>query len=118
SCPMCNEENETMDHLFFSCVVSKEVREKGLKWQGISRAALDWQKEIEWAERNAKGRSADAQLYRVTLACVVYHIWRERNMRIFQGQQQLNQVLVRHIVQEVISRGLMKNRLVKKLETL
>lgn len=39
-----------------------------LKWQGISRTALDWQKEIEWAEGNAKGRNVDAQLYRVTLA--------------------------------------------------
>ncbi|XP_016507264.2 uncharacterized protein LOC107824955 [Nicotiana tabacum] len=118
SCPMYNEENETMDHLFFSCVVSKEVWGKVLKWQGISRTALDWQKDIEWAERNAKDRNVDAQLYRVTLACVVYHIWRERNMRVFQGQQQQNEVLVRHIIQEVTSRGLMKNRPVKKLETL
>lgn len=43
-------------------------------------------------------------------------------MRVFQGQQQPNEVLVRHIIQEVtsrgLSRGLIKNGLVKKLETL
>lgn len=46
------------------------------------RATMTWEDELVWAVQHAKGKSSKTEVYRMMLAAVVYHIWRERNVRI------------------------------------
>ncbi|XP_070040460.1 uncharacterized protein [Nicotiana tomentosiformis] len=80
-CPLCLTQNESINHIFFQCDMSIQVWCKLLQWQGINRAAMPWLEELKWAEDYARGRSATAEIYRMTLASGVYHLWIERNQR-------------------------------------
>lgn len=73
-CELCNEENETIPHLFFECRMSKEIWGRLLKWQGFQRSVLKWDEEIEWTVREINGKKAIAEVYRMTLAGCVYYI--------------------------------------------
>ncbi|XP_009623361.1 uncharacterized protein [Nicotiana tomentosiformis] len=115
TCSLCNNEEETTDHLFFSCPYSSRVWIAMLRWQGIHRQAMTWTNEIEWAERYYKGRSTTAELYKLILADSLYYIWQERNGRIFKGEQRSEAVLSKVITQDVHGRGASKQRLQRRL---
>ncbi|XP_019245211.1 PREDICTED: uncharacterized protein LOC109225074 [Nicotiana attenuata] len=110
SCPICTEAEETIEHLLFNYRITGEIWSKILH-----RAPMEWQREIQWVESNATGNNAAAQVYRLTLACAVYHIWNERNNRIFQDQKKIVEMIVRQIVIEVAIRGSMDSKTGKKI---
>ncbi|XP_070007532.1 uncharacterized protein LOC142165405 [Nicotiana tabacum] len=83
-CPMCNEEEESMKHLFFKCIYTTTIWEKLLQWMNVNRRLMEWSQEIEWACNNFRGRSANAEIYRIALVSCVYYVWQERNHRIFR----------------------------------
>uniref|UniRef100_A0A1S3ZZZ4 Reverse transcriptase zinc-binding domain-containing protein n=1 Tax=Nicotiana tabacum TaxID=4097 RepID=A0A1S3ZZZ4_TOBAC len=85
--PLCNIEEESIEHLFFKCTFAASIWRKLLQWMGINRQAMKWCQEVEWAYSNAKGRSANAEIYRIALAGCVYYVLQERNHRIFRAQQ-------------------------------
>ncbi|XP_075103479.1 uncharacterized protein LOC142178055 [Nicotiana tabacum] len=118
SCPLCNELDESTNHLFFSCRVSTEIWQKLLGWQSIYRHAMDWHNKILWAEANAKDIAAGVEIFRMSMATCVYHIRQERNMRVFQEKGRPNQVLIRLIIQVAICRGSKETRLARTIENL
>ncbi|XP_019242188.1 PREDICTED: uncharacterized protein LOC109222269 [Nicotiana attenuata] len=115
NCPLCNEAEETIDHLLFKCRIAGGIWSKLLQWQGITRTPMEWKREIQWAEGKATGNNAHAQVYRLTLACAVYYIWNERNRRVFQEQQKIVEVIVRQIAQEVAIRGSKNSKTEKRI---
>ncbi|WMV55576.1 hypothetical protein MTR67_048961 [Solanum verrucosum] len=86
-CPLCQEENEDIDHLLFQCNYATRIWGKLLQWLGIAMQVLDWKAEVEWVVANAKGKTAQQEVYRMALAGGVYHIWKERNARVFDTRQ-------------------------------
>ncbi|XP_019238427.1 PREDICTED: uncharacterized protein LOC109218515 [Nicotiana attenuata] len=62
----------------------QKIWSKLLTWQGIKREVWNWKHEIQWAIENTTGKIAKQEIYRMTLACGVYHVWQERNGRIFK----------------------------------
>ncbi|XP_019239056.1 PREDICTED: uncharacterized protein LOC109219090 [Nicotiana attenuata] len=85
--PMCNIEEESIEQLFFKCTFTASIWRNLLQWMGINRQTMKWSQEVERAYNNAKGRSANAEIYRMALAGCVYYVWQER-----QQQQQPNKV--------------------------
>uniref|UniRef100_A0A0V0H2J8 Putative ovule protein n=1 Tax=Solanum chacoense TaxID=4108 RepID=A0A0V0H2J8_SOLCH len=79
---------------------------------------LLWQEEVQWAAVNCRGKSSAAEVYRIAMACSLYYVWQERNMRIFRGKQRTVGAIGRMIIQEVIFRGTLKAKLAKKMESL
>lgn len=77
---------------------------------------MNWEDELQWATLYARGRSLKAEVFRMMLAAAVYHVWRERNYRVFQGTNQSTEILIRHIIQEIHYRGAMKIQIAKWLE--
>ncbi|XP_019224105.1 PREDICTED: uncharacterized protein LOC109205806 [Nicotiana attenuata] len=75
TCSLCQRENETVQHLFFDWEMPATLWQTLLHWQGIKRTKNDWQEELKWIERVAKGKSAGAAICRMVLAAAVYHIW-------------------------------------------
>ncbi|XP_016450093.1 uncharacterized protein LOC107774942 [Nicotiana tabacum] len=79
TCPLCHTEEETIDHLFFKCLFSTQIRTAVLEWQRVHRHAMTWDQELKWAEQYCKGRSSNAEIYRMSLAGSIYYILQERN---------------------------------------
>ncbi|OIT19239.1 hypothetical protein A4A49_60398, partial [Nicotiana attenuata] len=116
SCPLCTREPENAEHLFFKCGMASQIWDSLLEWQGIQRKAKGWYEEVQWAEVHAKGKSANSCIYRVCLVACVYHIWHERNLRIFQGKAMQKEAIIRVIAQEIHSRGSKYKKLDRKLQ--
>ncbi|XP_060200849.1 uncharacterized protein LOC132629134 [Lycium barbarum] len=115
TCPLCDNMDESHNHLFFECSYSMRVWTKLLKWQSITRTVRRWQEEKSWATSNASGRSVQADIYRMCLAGAVYHIWLERNARVFSQGQKEDKALVKQIIQEVFVRASMNRKIAAKL---
>lgn len=84
-CVLCSGHEEDHNHLFFDCVYSAEV------WQAISQRAqirwpnLQWSQAWDWvsAEFNSK-KNPRHNMGMLVLAATVYHLWCERNRRLFK----------------------------------
>ncbi|XP_019246313.1 PREDICTED: uncharacterized protein LOC109225961 [Nicotiana attenuata] len=118
TCSLCNNEEETVDHLFFKCRYASKIWAIMLQWQGIHRQPMVWATELHWAEKHYKGRSTKAELYKLVLAGSIYYIWQERNNRIFKGVQRAETNICRSITQDVHGRGGSKQRIQKRLQEL
>ncbi|KAH0705804.1 hypothetical protein KY285_010327 [Solanum tuberosum] len=100
-CPLCCDVDESIEHLFFLCSYAATVWEKLLMWQGIRRRTMGWTGELHWASTHVNSGSVAADLYRLSLACCIYALWHERNVRIFQNQKTEANILLRRVVQEI-----------------
>lgn len=87
TCILCNEHEETHCHLFFACNYSSPI------WQDISvRDQMVWNPAPwpqTWAatvQRFCNKRNPRHKLVGLALASTVYHLWRERNYRIFNNR--------------------------------
>ncbi|XP_060209486.1 uncharacterized protein LOC132636576 [Lycium barbarum] len=101
-CPLCEVEDESIDHLFFKYELSNGVWCKLLRWQGTNRPVMRWADAVVWMVANVNGKSAAAKMFRAVLAAAVYILWQERNQRVFQGKKRTERVLTRLIIQETI----------------
>ncbi|XP_070004706.1 uncharacterized protein [Nicotiana sylvestris] len=81
TCPLCNTEVETTDHLFFTCSFSTQIWTVILEWLRIYRQVMTWEHELKWAKQHYHGRSANAEIYKMMLAGSIYYKWQERNAR-------------------------------------
>lgn len=43
------------------------------------------EEEVAWAISNSKGTSLRVSIFKISLAAAIYHLWCERNGRIFKG---------------------------------
>ncbi|XP_050233101.1 uncharacterized protein LOC126681596 [Mercurialis annua] len=82
-CMFCNREAETVEHLFFECILSKSIMGKVLHCCLIDRGVYRWRRELSWMSRKAVGKSLLARVRRTAFNCSVYNIWKGRNKSIF-----------------------------------
>ncbi|KAJ6707523.1 REVERSE TRANSCRIPTASE ZINC-BINDING DOMAIN-CONTAINING PROTEIN-RELATED-RELATED [Salix viminalis] len=82
-CVLCRDQDETHNHLFFTCKFSTEV------WTGVnSRSQIRWshlQWPQSWEEASRTFDNMKNPWHRVAgivIASAVYHIWKERNNRM------------------------------------
>lgn len=69
-----------------------------------------WSREQVWVEKHAIGKGAEAQVYRIILACFTYFTWQERNNMIFQNSKRSEDQLVKLVAKEIHGRGNCKVR--------
>lgn len=98
---MCVNEKESLNHLLFMCPYSTSVWKSILNWLGIIRRPGIWVDEVEWAQKNIKGRKPMAEVLGYLLAATVYTLWIERNNRRFNACSSQVEVLIRKIVLEL-----------------
>ncbi|KAH0724791.1 hypothetical protein KY284_000656 [Solanum tuberosum] len=115
TCTLCQLVDEDHDHMFFQCAYAAEVWMGILQWQGITRSAMNWINEIQWAVKYMKGKSSRTLVYRMAMASTIYHIWLERNASIFQQKQQSTSFLIRQIIQGIHGRGIRYPRIATRL---
>ncbi|KAJ6358270.1 hypothetical protein OIU76_000047 [Salix suchowensis] len=83
-CVLCNEHMENHNHLFFSCNYSAKV------WGAIAgKARIIWPR-LEWVlawdlvvDRTRHENMTRQRMVGIAIAASVYHLWQERNKRIY-----------------------------------
>lgn len=84
-CALCQQEEETVQHLFFSCRISSYIWREVMAWSGVSRTAAAWSLEYEYLVSHCSNNSGKQRMYRCVTAVLIYLIWRERNHRRMKG---------------------------------
>ncbi|XP_028067833.1 uncharacterized protein LOC114270499 [Camellia sinensis] len=89
-------------------------RDKGPKvtwiWGGIlaksksNWPSLPWLETVDFAVRSISGTSLKMVILKLSFLCTVYHIWIERNSRIFNKAQKPEEVVTNSIIQMVRGR--------------
>ncbi|XP_050207366.1 uncharacterized protein LOC126656792 [Mercurialis annua] len=103
-CVLCNDDSETIEHLFFHCKFSDVVWRGVLKGCGIRRDLLRWGREISWFTRKFKGRNLRNRLCRLAFCAAVYYIWIERNDAVFKGCRPRDSEVIKKVRFAVCSR--------------
>jgi hypothetical protein len=85
TCPFCDQEAETRDHLLLGCVLTRQVWATCLRWWG----KLHWMPHadtsfVPWLQSKQGGPGKDRDLWTaITLVC--WCLWRHRNDIVFEG---------------------------------
>ncbi|KAJ9552665.1 hypothetical protein OSB04_016710 [Centaurea solstitialis] len=98
SCALCDGCMDSHDHLLFACIYSKEL------WRRIKvEFGLFGFPEIssDIMDHLSDNRGPSKMVHRLALSGTVYHIWRERNRRIFRGIKQVPIVTYRQIRDQI-----------------
>ncbi|GAV83756.1 zf-RVT domain-containing protein, partial [Cephalotus follicularis] len=77
---------ESQDHLFFACSYTKQIWTQVLRKCNINRPILTWTEEIQWMAGQTKGNKPPQTIRKLAFGATVYHIWMERNRRIFKNR--------------------------------
>ena len=105
----CHNGSNSHDHLFFECPYPNQVR-SGLKPKLNLRVVSDnWTDIIRDFGQAAKGKSIWAIIRRLVLVGTVYHLWQERNDRIFKNKRRSYDMVVKTISDDVRSKILSLN---------
>jgi hypothetical protein len=102
-CCFCNQE-ETLNHLFFSCNVMRYVWQKVLQWLHVDHTPLEWTDELIWLTRQSKKKGWKAQLLKVAAAETIYMLWKYRNDICFDNQVH-NTKIEENIINTIVYRG-------------
>lgn len=104
SCPFCDQDLETIDHILMGCVFAREVWFLVLHLLGFSRleptprdtAFQDWWRKA--AKRS--GREARRGINSLIIL-VAWLLWKYRNRCVFDGERPRSSVLLKQIKEEI-----------------
>ena len=82
-CYLCQMDQETRDHIFFGCCFSRSIWDRILSLCEQSRQIGNWNEELQWAIKQIKGRKLVSAILRIAWRGCIYHVWRERNRRLY-----------------------------------
>ena len=100
-CSLCKNGLDSHNHLFFECEYSKEV------WGMVSNKAKIHENEDTWEgivnkmSSIGESRSVWEIIKKLCLAATVYHIWQERNGRLFGGNNSTAETLFNVICEDI-----------------
>ncbi|XP_074305546.1 uncharacterized protein LOC141640761 [Silene latifolia] len=103
-CVLCESEEETMAHLFFSCSFSVEVWDAVCRWMGHFDPPVLLSQVLNWFSLYNRGAARGKVQRRCLLACTIYVLWKERNDRIFKDKRTDSRVLCHKICYIVATR--------------
>ncbi|KAJ6802698.1 uncharacterized protein M6B38_191110 [Iris pallida] len=85
-CVLCETENESIGHLFFQCYVAWSIwAEQSRRYLGGVGRERDFREILKWIGDCRGQEQSWARRARLRLATSVWHVWRERNRRIYEG---------------------------------
>ncbi|GKC42719.1 RNA-directed DNA polymerase, eukaryota, reverse transcriptase zinc-binding domain protein [Tanacetum coccineum] len=102
-CPFCKACLDTHDHLFFSCpyltIVWKEMKSKGC----IAQNCHNLEDTVERLAARRFKNNIWQIVNKLILSATVYHVWNERNKRIFKNEAKTSKELIDIIKDHVIA---------------
>ncbi|XP_024981022.1 uncharacterized protein LOC112517884 [Cynara cardunculus var. scolymus] len=104
SCAFCQNGPDSHSHLFFECPFPNLVW-NGLKVKLNLNGIPDiWADIIGMFQQVTKGKTLWSIIRRLVLAATVYHLWQERNNRIFKSKRRSHIAVGKTITDDVRSR--------------
>nr|XP_043638057.1 uncharacterized protein LOC122609062 [Erigeron canadensis] len=100
-CSLCELQQDSNDHLFFTCSFSSQVWLGICSLAGISVNVSDWDSIMAEVIPLSKRKNIESGVTRLVLAASAYFIWQERNRRLFSQQRRLSAQLIQEIVSVV-----------------
>ena len=100
-CLLCGDCLENHDHLFFHCPISKSTWEALLDKCGLPHDVVPWQIHVDLMVTRTQGKDLRSTIRKLCLAVSVYHIWRERNIRLHDHISRLPNAVL-HLIQDTI----------------
>ncbi|XP_020247004.1 uncharacterized protein LOC109824773 isoform X3 [Asparagus officinalis] len=94
---------ESRDHLFFECSFSKEVWNQIMDWLLFKWRSCSWNSIINWYCTNLRKKGIKQNIKRAALSATIYHIWYERNLRMFQQVFKSEGSLVKRIKVDILT---------------
>ncbi|VFQ90709.1 unnamed protein product [Cuscuta campestris] len=85
-CTLCGDTLEDIDHLFFGCVISKQVWEAIKQWLRIDGHLSTLDRAVRWMKTFRRGDAVLKKARRIGLACTVFQIWKQRNATLFDQE--------------------------------
>ncbi|VFQ64934.1 unnamed protein product [Cuscuta campestris] len=78
-CELCHKEEETGQHLFFSCETSTLIWNAVRSWLEIAPALSSLDRAFTWLRRLRNNHCSKRKMKRLAILSTAYHIWRLRN---------------------------------------
>ncbi|XP_020254179.1 uncharacterized protein LOC109831256 [Asparagus officinalis] len=101
-CVLCSSEKETRDHLFFQCPFTAFIWKLcKLKLLLDSTVIQDLRTEALQIQQKFKVKNRTYKLARLVLSATVWHIWQERNRRIFHNQRMHKILVFRRLYEDI-----------------
>lgn len=116
-CVLCQEEVESLQHLFFGCTFSRLVVQAVGNWLGNANFPLSHNRWRVWLGSHVYGSRYRFHVAVAASAACVYHLWIERNSRSHGKASRQACELVRQIKSEVGARVSLNRRQLKHSET-
>uniref|UniRef100_A0A803Q7H7 Reverse transcriptase zinc-binding domain-containing protein n=1 Tax=Cannabis sativa TaxID=3483 RepID=A0A803Q7H7_CANSA len=102
-CILCEDSEETAPHLFFCCKFSQDCLRQIKEWLCWRAATTSLQNVLRWINR-AKISKFRKAVYAAAIAALVYHIWKARNCKIWQGSSSQVQQLAQEVKWQIKTR--------------
>ena len=100
-CPLCNLEDETHCHLFFKCEFSKRIWDNLKPLCKLEDLSCNWAEVVSGLSIKTGNNSIWSVIQRLVFGAVVYFLWQERNIRIFQKDFRTDETVFKIIVDTV-----------------
>lgn len=101
-CVLCNRSVETQEHLFFQCRFSKLIWDDLIGRTRAGFRGVTWDDTIAFlSSRTGWQSNFQKDLVLFGFAAAVYHIWRERNTRIFSHTNKDNNTILKEILDNI-----------------
>ncbi|WMV19835.1 hypothetical protein MTR67_013220 [Solanum verrucosum] len=98
SCKLCKQQLESRDHIYVQCLFTQQVWERIMNWLTWQwNSTTTWDDHLTWCIIRAKGKSLNAQIFKMVYAELVYGIWIERNRRIFENKGRQSEEIAKEI---------------------
>nr|XP_043639249.1 uncharacterized protein LOC122610319 [Erigeron canadensis] len=100
-CPLCGNQPDSHSHLFFDCDFSKRVWLEVNVVAGLDQNSVDLDDIIRGILPLSKKISCTSVVSKLVLATSVYHLWQERNLRLFQQRKRSEAQLIEVILSTI-----------------
>ncbi|GKD85226.1 reverse transcriptase zinc-binding domain-containing protein [Tanacetum coccineum] len=84
-CSLCSEETDSHEHLFFKCKYVDQIWRVAMVKCQLKKCNNEWKIILDELIQMPNKRNIWIIIKKITFAACVYHVWQERNTRIFQG---------------------------------
>lgn len=85
-CSLCSESPDSRNHLFFNCAFSARVLQHFQNRGYNSQFHGSWDDFTRDVSGQWRAKSLHNLINKLVLAAMIFHIWQERNRRLFQSK--------------------------------
>ncbi|KAL4346749.1 hypothetical protein GQ457_17G015740 [Hibiscus cannabinus] len=85
-CPLCSRSRETVDHLFFTCIVSWQIWSLVANYWGVSLVLHQDPLSFLLSWPHICSKLAEDRMWRLLPYAIIWSLWLHRNDIIFQGK--------------------------------